>query len=171
MRSVAFGVIKRLTRCGLAALPLLHASLASAHWPGQPEHQFADLGEFHFEDGGAIPNLRMSYVTHGTLNAQKDNAILFMHGWAANHHSADHLIGPGKALDTDKYFLICPDELGNPQTTLEHSTSPTSSGLNTLRFYALRLHEVGMIKTAPNQLIAQGTDWRFVNELKRELKA
>jgi len=129
MRSVAFGVIKRLTRFGLAALSLSLAPLASAHWTGQPEHQFADLGEFHFEDGGSIPNLRMSYVTHGTLNAQKDNAILFMHGWAANHHSADHLIGPGKALDTDKYFIICPDELGNPQTTFEHSTSPTSSGL------------------------------------------
>ena len=41
---------------------------------------------------------------------------------------------------------------------------------DTIRFYALRLHEVGMIKTAPNQLIAQGTNWRFVNELKRELK-
>jgi homoserine O-acetyltransferase/O-succinyltransferase len=71
----------------------------------------------------------MSYVTHGKLNAAKDNAILFLHGWAANHHAADHLIGPGKALDTDKYFIICPDELGNPQTTFEHSTSPTSSGL------------------------------------------
>ena len=42
---------------------------------------------------------------------------------------------------------------------------------NTLRFYALRLHEVGMIKTAPQKLIAQGTDWRYLNELKRELKA
>ena len=40
-----------------------------------------------------------------------------------------------------------------------------------LRFYALRLHEVGMIKSSPNQLIAEGTDWRFLNELKRELKA
>jgi NitT/TauT family transport system substrate-binding protein len=42
---------------------------------------------------------------------------------------------------------------------------------DTVRFHALRLHEVGMIKTAPNKLIAQGTDWRFLNELKRELKA
>jgi NitT/TauT family transport system substrate-binding protein len=40
-----------------------------------------------------------------------------------------------------------------------------------LRFYALRLHEVGFIKSNPNRLIAEGTDWRFVNELKRELKA
>ena len=40
-----------------------------------------------------------------------------------------------------------------------------------LRFYALRLHEVGMIKSSPNALLADGTDWRFLNELKRELKA
>jgi NitT/TauT family transport system substrate-binding protein len=42
---------------------------------------------------------------------------------------------------------------------------------DTMRFFALRLHEVGMIKSSPNQLIAEGTDWRFLNELKRELKA
>jgi NitT/TauT family transport system substrate-binding protein len=41
---------------------------------------------------------------------------------------------------------------------------------DTLRFYALRLHEVGMIKSTPQRLIAQGTDWRFLNELKREMK-
>ena len=42
---------------------------------------------------------------------------------------------------------------------------------DSLRFYALRLHEVGMIKSSPNVLLAEGTDWRFLNELKRELKA
>jgi len=42
---------------------------------------------------------------------------------------------------------------------------------DTLRFHALRLHEVGMIKSSPQKIIAQGTDWRFLNELKRELKA
>jgi NitT/TauT family transport system substrate-binding protein len=42
---------------------------------------------------------------------------------------------------------------------------------DSLRFYALRLHEVGMITSTPNQLIAGGSDWRFLNELKRELKA
>ena len=42
---------------------------------------------------------------------------------------------------------------------------------DTIRFHALRLHEVGMIKSDPNKLIAQGTDWRFLNELKKELKA
>ncbi len=41
---------------------------------------------------------------------------------------------------------------------------------DTVRFYALRLHEAGMIKSSPQKLIAQGTDWRFLNELKKELK-
>ena len=41
---------------------------------------------------------------------------------------------------------------------------------DTLRFHALRLREVGIIKSEPNKLIAQGTDWRFLNELKKELK-
>ena len=42
---------------------------------------------------------------------------------------------------------------------------------DTIRYFALRLHEVGMIKTDPEKFIAQGTDWRFLNELKKELKA
>ena len=42
---------------------------------------------------------------------------------------------------------------------------------DTLRFHALRLHEIGVIKSNPQKLIAQGTDWRFLNELKKELKA
>jgi len=42
---------------------------------------------------------------------------------------------------------------------------------DSLRFYALRLHEAGMITSGPNALLAEGTDWRFVNELRRELKA
>jgi NitT/TauT family transport system substrate-binding protein len=41
---------------------------------------------------------------------------------------------------------------------------------DTLRFHMLRLHEVGIVKTNPTKLIAQGTDWRFLNELKKELK-
>jgi hypothetical protein len=43
-------------------------------------------------------------------------------------------------------------------------------GWDTVRFYALRLHEAGMIKSTPQKILAQGTDWRFLNELKKELK-
>jgi homoserine O-acetyltransferase len=102
---------------------------ASAHWPEQPQHQMADLGELKLEKGGTIKNLKMSYVTHGKLNAAKDNAILFIHGFGMNHHQFDHMIGSGKALDTEKYFVICPDAVGATQTGPEHTTSPSNSGM------------------------------------------
>jgi NitT/TauT family transport system substrate-binding protein len=41
---------------------------------------------------------------------------------------------------------------------------------DTVRFYALRLHEAGLIKSTPQKIIAQGTDWRFLNALKKEMK-
>jgi homoserine O-acetyltransferase len=113
----------------LAVVLLGLGPVAYGHWPDQAPHQAANLGEFEFEGGGVLPNLKITYVTHGKLSATKDNAILFMHGFAANHHLADHLIGPGRPLDTEKYFIICPDELGSTQTASEHSTSPTNSGL------------------------------------------
>jgi NitT/TauT family transport system substrate-binding protein len=54
----------------------------------------------------------------------------------------------------------------SPTTTIMRDYDPE----DTVRFYSLRLHEVGMIKKTPNEIIANGTDWRFLNELKRELK-
>ena len=54
---------------------------------------------------------------------------------------------------------------------VDYSRWRTANPQDTLRFLALRLHEVGMVKSDPNTLIAQGTDLRFLNELKKELKA
>jgi NitT/TauT family transport system substrate-binding protein len=56
-------------------------------------------------------------------------------------------------------------------TKVSYKTWREANPEDTLRFYAVRLHEVGMIKTSPNDLIAQGTDWRFLNAVKKELKA
>ena len=42
---------------------------------------------------------------------------------------------------------------------------------DTMRFWGLRLREVGIVKSDPKKLLARGTDWRFINELKKELKA
>jgi NitT/TauT family transport system substrate-binding protein len=54
--------------------------------------------------------------------------------------------------------------------SLSYARWRTHNPEDTLRFYGLRLHEVGIIKNSPQKLIAQGTDWRFLNELKKELK-
>jgi homoserine O-acetyltransferase len=115
--------------CAALATTLAATAPAHAHWLGQPAHQMVELGDLKLQSGEVIKDFKMSYVTHGTLNAAKDNAILFHHGFGANHHFFDHMIGPGRPLDTDKYFIICPDTLGATQTGYERTTSATNSGL------------------------------------------
>jgi NitT/TauT family transport system substrate-binding protein len=55
--------------------------------------------------------------------------------------------------------------------SLSYARWRTYNPEDSLRFYGVRLHETGLLKSEPQKLIAQGTDWRFLNELKRELKA
>jgi len=97
-------------------------SAAFAHGPNPPPHQLYRVGDLALESGEVIKDFSISYVTHGTLNAKKSNAILFVTAIGGNHHRLDFLIGSGKALDTDKYFIICTDAIGNGLTT-----SPSNS--------------------------------------------
>jgi homoserine O-acetyltransferase len=105
-----------------ASLILAALSTASAHQPNQPPHQRYALGDLALESGEVIKDFSISYVTHGTLNEKKSNAILMVTAISGNHHRLDFMIGPGKALDTDKYFIICTDAIGNGLTT-----SPSNS--------------------------------------------
>src|SRR3954453_9822789 len=105
----------------VAVLQALSPS-ALAHTPAQPPHQLYNEGDLKLESGEVIRDFSISYVTHGTLNAQKSNAILMVTAISGNHHRLDFMIGPGKALDTDKYFIICPDAIANGLTT-----SPSNS--------------------------------------------
>ena len=70
------------------------------------------LGRFAFENGGEIPDMKVGYVTWGTLNADRSNAILLVPGTSGNRHAYDAHIGPGKTFDTDKYFVIGADPIG-----------------------------------------------------------
>ena len=105
-----------MSLCGLSALPAL------AHGPNDPPHQLFKMGDLKLESGEVIKDFAISYVTHGTLNAKKSNAILMTASIAGNHHRIDYLIGPGKGLDTTKYFIIATDAIGNGLTT-----SPSNS--------------------------------------------
>ena len=94
----------------------------AAHRPTDPPHQLYEVGDFTLESGQVIKDFAISYVTHGTLNAQKSNAILMVTALSGNHHRLDFLIGPGKALDTTKYFIVATDAISNGLTT-----SPSNS--------------------------------------------
>ena len=109
----------------LFALSIIAAALSNpalAHGPKDPPHQTFALGDLKLESGEAIRDFAISYVTHGTLNADKSNAILMTTSIGGNHHRIDYLIGPGRALDPSKYFIICADAIGNGL-----STSPSNS--------------------------------------------
>jgi homoserine O-acetyltransferase len=80
------------------------------------------------EEGGRLEQVRVAYETYGTLNAARDNAVLICHALSGDSHVACHdenddpgwwetAIGPGKSIDTGKYFVICPNILGGCRGT------------------------------------------------------
>lgn len=116
------------------AITLFSLSIAaSAHGPADPPHQSYLLGDLKLESGETIKDFSISYVTHGTLNADKSNAILMVTAIGGNHHRIDYLIGPGRALDPTKYFIICTDAIGNGLTT-SPSNSKTQARMKFPRF-------------------------------------
>jgi homoserine O-acetyltransferase len=96
-------------------------------------HQRAALGDLQLESGETIRDFELHYVTHGTLNAARDNAILVTVSLSGNHHRLDFLIGPGKALDPERWYIVCADAIGNGLTT-SPSNSKAQPGMQFPRF-------------------------------------
>lgn len=138
---------------------------------GETSTQFFKLGSaaepFVFANGESLPGITVAYETYGKLNARKTNAILLFHALSGSQHAAgitakvrgvgsrwtkdvqqgwwDLFIGPGKALDTNRYFIICANYLGgcygssgpasiNPETKKPYgSTFPDVSSSDVVR--------------------------------------
>jgi len=106
---------------------------------------FAAAGDFKLESGRTFGPITLAYETYGRLNAEKSNAILVMHAFSGSAHVAgpatgdqdpawwDFMVGPAKALDTDKYFVICINVIGG----CKGSTGPSSVDPKTGKPYAL----------------------------------
>ena len=74
--------------------------------------------------GKELKEIEMVYESYGSLNENSSNAVLICHALSGNHHAAgfyagdkrggwwDSLIGPGKAIDTNKFFVVCPNNIG-----------------------------------------------------------
>ena len=101
--------------------------------------------ELELESGGRLGPVTLAYETYGKLNTRRSNAILIAHALSGDAHAAgfhegdkdpgwwDTMIGPGKAFDTDKYFVICSNVLGGCQG----STGPSSINPKTGRPHGL----------------------------------
>ena len=99
------------------------------------------LSDYRLLISGATLDVEVGYETYGRLNATRDNALLICHYWTGTSHAAgryapddplpgwwDALIGPGKAIDTDRFFVVCSDTLANVQARDPNviSTGPSS---------------------------------------------
>jgi homoserine O-acetyltransferase/O-succinyltransferase len=96
-----------------------------------------DLGDFELEEGGTIRGLKLAYATFGALSANKDNAILFPTWYSgASKIIEQAYVGPGRALDPGKYFIILVNQIGNG---LSSSPSNTPPPFNAARFPSITI--------------------------------
>ena len=93
------------------------------------------------DSGVTLKPVEIAYETYGSLNADRSNAILVTHAFTGDAHAAgishetgkpgwwDNMIGPGKAFDTDRYFVICSNVLGGCQGTTGPGSINPATGL------------------------------------------
>ena len=136
-------------------------------------HDFVSAEPFTCEGGQVLPGFTLRYETYGRLNATGDNAVLISHALSGDHHCAgihalsdrkpgwwNNLIGPGKAVDTNKFFVLCANVVGGCQG----STGPTSVNPATGRPYGVAFPAVtitDMVRTQKRWLDALGVKKLF----------
>jgi homoserine O-acetyltransferase len=102
--------------------------------------------ELTLESGEKLGPITLAYETYGKLNAEKSNALLIVHALTGDSHAAgtngwwDNLIGPGKGIDINKYFVICSNVIGG----CKGSTGPSSTNPKTGEPYGLSFPLIGI---------------------------
>ena len=138
-------------------------------------HTFATDRPFSLEGGQSLRDVTIAYETWGTLNADASNAVLVCHAWTGDSHVSgpaakghaspgwwEGVVGPGHAIDTNKYFVVCSNVLGGCQG----STGPASPHPDDGKPYALRFPVVtirDMVRAQAHLADALGiNNWRAV---------
>jgi homoserine O-acetyltransferase len=120
-----------------------------------PPHTLHVTGPLPLECGRVLPGHTVSFETYGTLSAARDNAILVCHSLTKGAHAAgrhapgdprpgwwDAAIGPGKLLDTDRYFVICAETLAAGRSTGPASPDPATGRPYGLRFPVVTVRDM-----------------------------
>ncbi len=126
-----FGPVREPADAAGESHPPLGRPPATGAWrDGDPpaDRLFAFLGEFTCEHGGVLPSLRVAYETWGELNDERDNAILICHALTGDAHVDGQvmpgqattgwwpdMIGPGRPIDTDRFFVVASNVVGGCQ--------------------------------------------------------
>lgn len=99
--------------------------------PASEQRQFFNVGALRCENGGQLAEVTVAYETWGTLSPNADNAVLICHALSGDSHAIgwwECMIGPGKAIDTELYFVIGTNALGGCQGTTG-PRSPAADGM------------------------------------------
>ena len=102
------------------------------------DYEVFEAGRVTLQGGAVFPQLALAYKTYGTLNAAKDNVILYPTSFAAQHYDIEWLVQPGGALDPGRYFIIIANLFGNG---LSSSPSTSSEVLGGAPFPAFTYHD------------------------------
>jgi homoserine O-acetyltransferase/O-succinyltransferase len=97
-----------------------------------------EAGDVVLQSGLTLTDVRVVYETHGTLDAARDNAIVFPTRFGGSHVDNGYLVGPGLALDPDRYFIVVPNMLGNGVSS---SPSNTAGPLGRGRFPRVTIYD------------------------------
>src|SRR5699024_5839107 len=117
----------------------------------QGDYQLHSIGRFELEEGGVIEDLQLAVATYGTLNADKSNAILIPTWFSGTHATWEEVyIGPGRALDPAKYFIVVVNQIGNGLSTSPHNTDDPAIAMS--KFPRVR---IGDDVRAPEQLLRE----------------
>jgi homoserine O-acetyltransferase/O-succinyltransferase len=151
-----------MTRGGMlaaAALLALGLTFGAAEAQEQVEKRVFEAGAYQTRAGGTIANVRVGYQTMGRLNEAGDNAVLIAHFFSGNSHAFgrlggpdgpvgywDAIIGPGKPIDTDRFFVVSSDTLVNvnPVDANTTTTGPATINPDTGRPYGMTFPVVSM---------------------------
>jgi homoserine O-acetyltransferase/O-succinyltransferase len=123
--TVPSAFVTEISARSLGAPPVTGAWRDGDH-PGN--RRFAQIGDLQLETGGVLPKARIAYETWGTPNADLSNAVLIIHSLTADSHLVgpagpghatdgwwNSVVGDGLAIDTSKWFVVCPNSLGGCQ--------------------------------------------------------
>jgi homoserine O-acetyltransferase len=110
--------------------------------PATVQKRVFEAGRYQTRGGATIPDVRIGYQTMGTLNAAGDNAVLIAHFFTGNSHAFgrlaaggpvgwwDAIIGPGKPIDTDRFFVLAADTLVNLNTADPNTVTTGPATIN-----------------------------------------
>lgn len=104
------------------------------------DYEIVSVGQLDLEEGGTIPDCLLAFTTWGELNEAKDNAILITTWYSGTHQIwRDVYVGPEHALNPERYFIVCIDQIGSGLSVSPHNADGANAGIAMANFPKVRI--------------------------------